>query len=305
MKPIDVAILTESRYLNPQNPNTYELNVLWEDDLLKKALERLDLTVVRIDWADTSFDWKSTRSAIFRTTWDYFDRIDEFNAFLARTENKTAFINSIAQVRWNMNKWYLQDLKDEGVKMVKTTYIQKGEQRSLRELLLDSDYGEAILKPVIAGAARHTYKIDLKTVSTYETVFSTLIAEEDLMLQPYQYSITKKGEISLIVIGGEFTHAILKKAKKGDFRVQDDFGGTVHPYEPSHIEIQFAEQVVRACKPIPAYARVDAMWDNEGDLAVSEVELIEPELWFREHKPAADKLARVVKNRIDQSADFY
>jgi len=30
----------------------------------------------------------------------------------------------------------------------------------------------------------------------------------------------------------KFTHAIVKRAKEGDFRVQDDFGGT-HHYDPT------------------------------------------------------------------------
>ena len=305
MKPIDVAILTESRYLDPKEQNDYNTNVLWEDGLLQQALERLELNVVRIDWADPDFDWNSTRCAIFRSTWDYFHRFAEFDAWLARVKEKTMFINSIETVRWNMDKWYLNDLEEKGIKVVKSKFIRRWEQNSLRELFLELDSYDAVLKPTIAGAARHTYKINLQNVDDYEEIFRNLIIDEDLMLQPFQYSITKKGEISLMVIGGEYSHAILKKAKEGDFRVQDDFGGTVHEYEASHIEMEFAEKVVRACKELPAYARVDLMWDNMGDLALSELELIEPELWFREYPKAANKLARVIRDRVFESAEFY
>lgn len=95
-----------------------------------------------------------------------------------------------------------------------------------------------------------------------------------------------------MVMGGKFTHAILKKAKPGEFRVQDDFGGSVHNYEASQEEIKFAEEVVKGCDPLPDYARVDVMWNNNDELAVSEVELIEPELWFRECDFAAGMLAK-------------
>ena len=37
------------------------------------------------------------------------------------------------------------------------------------------------------------------------------------------------------MINGQFTHAVLKKAKPGDFRVQDDFGGTVLDLSLIHI----------------------------------------------------------------------
>jgi len=101
-----------------------------------------------------------------------------------------------------------------------------------------------------------------------------------------------------MVIDGKFTHAVLKIAKKGDFRVQDDFGGTVHNYKPTSEEIDFAERVVKACELNPIYARVDMFTDNDGQLAVSELELIEPELWFRKNPDAADKLAFAIKKLI-------
>jgi len=104
--------------------------------------------------------------------------------------------------------------------------------------------------------------------------------------------------VSYMVFNGQFTHAILKKAKAGDFRVQDDFGGTVHDYKASTEEITFAEQAVRACPEMPLYARVDGFIDNEGQLAIAELELVEPELWFRNHPKAAEILAEGIKNKL-------
>ena len=94
------------------------------------------------------------------------------------------------------------------------------------------------------------------------------------------------------------TFYTLKKAKEGDFRVQDDFGGTVHDYDPTENEIRFAEAAVKACPELPIYARVDIFEDNDGNIALSELELIEPELWFRNYKPAALALAKGVKERL-------
>lgn len=298
MKEFDVVILTESRYLDPVTVDDYIQNVLTEDELLKSELESLGLKVSRKDWADPGFDWSTTRSAVFRTTWDYFDRFSEFKEWLSKVESLTQFFNPISQIKWNMDKWYLNDLRDKGIHVVETMYIRKGEKKSLRELVQASEWSDIILKPTIAGAARHTYKINVQNVADYQEIFEELIQNEDFMIQPFQYNITKKGEISFMVMDGKFTHAILKKAKSGDFRVQDDFGGTVHNYTASENEIEFAEEVVRACEPLPAYARVDVMWDNENRLAVSEVELVEPELWFRECKEAARLLAETIARDI-------
>ncbi len=298
MKNFDVVILTESRYLNPEKVNDYIQNILTEEELLKKALEKHDLKVIRKDWADPDLDWTSTKCAIFRTTWDYFDRFEEFQQWLDRVETQTKLINPISTIRWSMDKHYLRDLEKKGIRIVETLYIKRGESRSLSDIYSQAGWEDVILKPTVAGAARHTYKLNSGNIVDHESIFAELIAKEDMMLQPFQYKIAAKGEVSFMVMGGKFTHAILKKAKSGDFRVQDDFGGTVHNYDASSEEISFAESVVKACDPLPAYARVDVMWDNDDQLAVSEVELVEPELWFRECPEATDVLAGEVEDLI-------
>ena len=75
---IDVVILTDNRYVNPAKTDWYINQVLLEDKLLKTALEKQGLIVCKKDWADSNFDWTTTKYAIFRTTWDYCDRFDEF-----------------------------------------------------------------------------------------------------------------------------------------------------------------------------------------------------------------------------------
>lgn len=294
MKKFDVVILTESRYLNPVKVNDYIQNILTEEDLLKKALKKHGLSVIRKDWADPDFDWSSTKSIIFRTTWDYFDRFEEFQQWLDRVESQTMLINPVPTIRWNMDKHYLRDLEKKGIRVIETKYIKRNERNSLQSIVDETRWEDVILKPTVAASARHTYKLSRSNIAEHEEIFAKLIAKEDMMLQPFQHNITTKGEVSFMLMGGKFTHAILKKAKSGDFRVQDDFGGTVHKYEASEEEITFAEEVVRACEPLPVYARVDVMWDNEDELTVSEVELIEPELWFREYPKAADLLAEEV-----------
>jgi hypothetical protein len=97
-----------------------------------------------------------------------------------------------------------------------------------------------------------------------------------------------------MLFGGRYSHAVLKKAKQGDYRVQDDFGGSVRDYSPTAEEIEFAEKTVAACSPVPIYARVDVIWDNDNQLCVSELELIEPELWFRTCPSAAELFAEEV-----------
>ena len=121
-----------------------------------------------------------------------------------------------------------------------------------------------------------------------------------MLFQKYLYNITDKGEISLIMIGGEYTHAVRKIAKKGDFRVQDDHGGIVTPHTATIAEIEFAEKCIKNCPYNPLYARVDIVYDNNKKLSLSELELIEPELWFRNNKDSVKKMANVIFKKITQ-----
>ena len=128
-------------------------------------------------------------------------------------------------------------------------------------------------------------------VSQNESLFKQLTKERDMLVQPYINTSTHKGEASLMLFNGKYTHAILKKAKPGDFRVQDDFGGTVHPYMPTTNEIELAHKAFAACAFMPAYGRADMVWDEDGNPLISELEIIEPELWIRNFPDAAHTFA--------------
>ncbi len=294
-KPFDIIILTDNRYANPLKIDVYTQNVLDEDNYVKNALEEIGLVVGRLSWDDKNFDWCKTKYILFRTTWDYFDRFDEFSDWLDQVSQNTKLLNSEKIIRWNIDKHYLQDIKSKGTHIIPTVYIEKNSNSTLIALHKNNNWNHTILKPCTSGGARHTYKLNLTNLEEHENTFQELISNEAMMLQPFQNSIIKKGEISLMIINEKFTHAVLKKAKKGDFRVQDDFGGTVYNYTPTSKEITFAEKAVNACIEIPIYARVDITTDNDGKLAIVELELIEPELWFRNYPKAANYLADGIK----------
>lgn len=297
MAKYDVIILTDSRYVAPENPDQYTQNILTEDGLVRSALEKQGLSVERKSWSDPEFDWSEASAILFRTNWDYFDRFVEFYGWVQQVSVNTQFINSIDILNWNIDKHYLGDLGKKGVPIIPTRFIPRQSLLSLSELHDLTGWSHTVVKPAIGGAARHTFQITSKNLNEVEKHLKPLMEQEDFMLQPFQYSIPDEGEVSLMIFGGVYSHAVLKKAKPGDFRVQDDFGGTVHPYSASKDEIELGLQAVNTCPEKPAYARVDIMKDNDGNLAVSELELIEPELWFRNKPESANLMAKAV---IDQ-----
>jgi len=293
----DIVLLTQKEYVNPEAINEYIQNVLTEDELLTRALEEKGLRVARTHWDDETFDWENTPFALFRATWDYFNRFAEFHRWLNKRSQQIQLINSHATILWSMDKHYLRDLQMQGINIPPTLFIEKNCRTSLTKLMNQVSWKRAILKPAISGAARHTYLVEASSLEDQEAIFQELIGSEAMLLQEYQEQITTKGEVSFMVFDGQFSHAVLKKAKAGVFRVQDDFGGTLHPYSASQEEKDFVEQVIAHCKELPVYARVDVMWDNQDRLCLSELELIEPELWFRKEEKAAAALANAVHRR--------
>ena len=290
----DITILTDHRYVSPTKIDEYIQNVLDEDNSLKIALEKRGLRVTRTNWDNPTFDWSSTRYVIFRTTWDYFDRFEEFSKWLEKTASKTQFINPKELIYWNIDKHYLNDLEEAGIRIPNTLFIEQGDQRKLEDIISQLDWAEYILKPVVSGGGRHTYRFDGKNRHQHDAIYSELIQNESMMLQEFQHQILTKGEVAFMVFGGKFSHAVLKKAKTGDFRVQDDFGGSIHAYNATEEEIKFIEKAVSACQPQPVYARVDVLWNNQDQLCIGEIELIEPELWFRMDKDSANACADAI-----------
>ena len=297
----DVALLTEQRYTAAvaAEGDWYLDNILRDDQLLQSALARHGISTVRIDWANPDVDWSQFRCAVFRTTWDYFERQAEFTAWLNRVRGQTRLCNDAALISWNLDKHYLADLEAKGIPIVSSKFIERGSKVTLHEMFVESGWDEAIIKPCISGAARHTYRINRESVAPLEPVVRQLLTDESLILQPLQQSVMRDGEDALMFFNGRFTHAVRKVPKPGDFRVQDDYGGTMHPHEPSAAQIEFAQRALAACQPAPAYGRVDLVRDNHGNLAVMELELIEPELWLRNHPAAAtafaDEIAKIVR----------
>ncbi|MFM1932791.1 MAG: hypothetical protein RL226_2094 [Bacteroidota bacterium] len=293
-----IALLTESKYVAPEVVDWYVQQVLDEDRILQEALEACGFSVQRVAWSDADFNWNTVDVAVFRACWDYFHRFSEFNRWLDVAAGATLLFNSPELIRWNRDKHYLDDLKNRGVNVVTTVYLKRNSNESFTPVCAALGESQFVVKPTVSGAARHTHRFSIEEATSVQALLHPHLQEEDFMIQPFIRSIVEEGELSLVVINGKVTHAVRKIARAGDFRVQDDFGGSVHPHVPLPDEIAFAENAVRACPEFPIYARVDMVRDNQGQWAVSELELIEPELWFRHAPHAASQLAQALLNTL-------
>jgi glutathione synthase/RimK-type ligase-like ATP-grasp enzyme len=145
-----------------------------------------------------------------------------------------------------------------------------------------------VIKPPISASATGTHRLgqndDLPDDSR----------GRPMIVQPLIEEIARTGEFSLMLFDGDFSHAVVKRPKSGDFRVQPHLGGVTLPSKPPPGAARLAKQALAAAPAKATYARVDIVPDDEGTLRIMELELIEPAL-FLDHSPdAGDAFTRAI-----------
>lgn len=269
---------------------------------LIEALAAHGIRAVPAVWDDPAVDWDDFAGVIIRSCWDYHLRPVEFFDWIDRVARRGVPIrNSPAILRWNSRKTYLHDLAIGGVRTVPTLWLLGNDGRpataSLQSILADTGWENAVVKPVVSASAHDTWKVSRSDVRENAVVHDErlrrLIARHGVMVQPFVPEIEANGEWSLLFLGGSFSHAVLKRAAAGDFRVQREFGGTHETVTPPPSVLRQAERALRSAPGDTLYARVDGVL-IDGDLVVTELELLEPSLFLDAEPNAPERFAAAI-----------
>jgi len=278
-----------------------------DDRLLRDALVARGAEVDARPW-DARVDWSSYHRLVLRSCWNFHHRPREFLLWVdeVTARHDGSLRNAPALVRWSVNKRYLQDLNAHGVAIVPTIWVSVGEGEeapNLDALIAAQGWtGGAVVKPAISATAHETWRVATDDGASHQARFVALLAKSPsgVMVQPFIPEIQKDGEWSLIFLGGDFSHAVVKRPAVGDFRVQHDFGGTVERREPPAALIEDARAVLKAAARVTntrveeiLYARVDGIVRN-GGLLLMELEVIEPVLFFSHAPGAAARMAELI-----------
>ena len=271
-----------------------------DDAPLVAALERRGLEPRPLVWDDPRCDWAATPICIIRSTWDYFDRPDEFRAWAERVGAVTELWNRAETIRWNSDKRYLRELGDHGVPTVPTLWLEPGSDVDIAYELAMHDWGSAIVKPAIDGGARRLMRVGPgeADAGAAQAHVDTLLAGGAVLVQPFVESIERDGELSIVFVDGHFTHAVRKRPADDDFRVQPEWGGTNERVDPAPREHEAAGAVLTAAGRDFLYARVDLVGGHDGEPLLVELEVIEPRLFLRSAPDAAEALADAVAARL-------
>src|SRR5258706_11368488 len=275
-----------------------------DDRLAAEALRRRGAVVDPLLWDAPGVDGAGFDAVIVRSVWDYHLRPVEFLHWVGTLERAgTLLLNPPAVLRWNHHKSYLRDLAAHGVATVPTVWLERGADADLGGLLAERGWAEAVVKPAISARARETWVTSPSSNRTDQGRLRALLLAGDALVQPVVPEVGSKGEWSLIFLGGEFSHAMLKRPREGDFRVQEELGGTALREEPSAALVEQARQALAAAPAPCLYARADGV-ERDGRLVLMELELIEPGLYFGAAPGAADRFAGACLDRLARQGTY-
>jgi glutathione synthase/RimK-type ligase-like ATP-grasp enzyme len=265
-----------------------------DDEPLLDALAERGVPTRILAWDDPSVDWSTAELVVIRSTWDYMERRDEFVAWAERVDRSTALFTPAEVVRWNTEKSYLRRWAESGIATVPTRWLDRGTAAVLADLLDEEGWDRAVVKPVVSAGALGTIRLGRTEAADAQAHLDALLATGDVMVQPYLQSIEVAGETSVLWIDGVLTHAVRKRPASGDFRVQEEFGGTDVLVDVDEGSRRLVDAVLTRLDRRCRYARVDVVEGPEGERWLIEVELVEPQLFLRHSPEATARLADAI-----------
>ena len=282
-----------------------------DDDLLLQLLGERGADLTYAPWDDTAVDWESFPLVVARSPWDYATRHDEFVAWVDRVAERLE--NAAPLIRWNSDKRYLGDLGADGVPVVETAYVAPGDPAPTIDR-------EVVIKPTISAGARSTGRFGPESTGAAAGLLERIAtAGQTAMVQPYLASVDTDGETAVVMIDGERSHVLHKKALLGADEIaptrDDTLGVAEAMYDPELVvagaadddQYELADTVLEAVRRrfgvTPLIARVDMLRAADGTPVLLELEAIEPNLYFEQAPDAAERLADAILRRARQAAE--
>ena len=269
-----------------------------DDQPLVPALERAGVRAEAAVWSDPSIEWESYDAVVIRSCWDYHLRVAEFFTWLDRLESGDVRVwNPPALVRWNADKRYLLDLARRGVPTIPTMIALRGRPRDVEAIVHAEGWRRVVVKPALSASGYETQRLTSPFDDAARETIARVAGLSHVLVQPFVEEIPRDGELSFTFIDGRFSHAAIKRARSGEFRVQTEHGGSVETITADPNLVEQAGRVLAALDEVPLYARVDGVV-RESDLLLMELELIEPNVFLGARAGAVDDFAASIRARL-------
>jgi glutathione synthase/RimK-type ligase-like ATP-grasp enzyme len=265
-----------------------------DDESLRQGLATLGILSHVAAWDDAATEWGQFDLLILRSCWNYHLKPLAFLCWLGSLRKRRVPVLNSQFFNWNLSKTYLLDLARRGVAIPPTEKTDSQDSRTLAEIMTEHGWKEVVVKPTVSASAYETWRVTQRGAVARAGAFRRLRCQRELLVQKFLPEVATCGELSFVFLGGSYSHAVLKTAQAGDFRVQTDFGGSRSLARPGERLIEQAVQILHRAAPEAAYARVDAV-EVDRQLVLMELELIDPVLFLSYETDAGSRFATAIE----------
>lgn len=263
-----------------------------------EPMAALGWQVETVNWR-SKLDWNQYQAVYICTPWDYPDHQTQFLDVLETIDTSDALlINDLELVHWTLQKTYLRDVEQLGSEIVPSTWYDGFASVDTAEFFGEHQTNRVVIKPTVGANARDTFVLTDPVGDDRLQMLRQMYADRAFLIQPFIETIQAEGEYSLFFFNGQYSHAIQKTPKPGDFRVQEEHGADIKPVQPTRSLLDTATALFSMIEPLPTYGRGDWVRDAAGRYLLMELELIEPSLYLRTDSGAATRFARALDERF-------
>ena len=273
-------------------------NFVIDSDLSFAPMADLGWEVEMVPWR-RAVDWNDYDLVYICTPWDYQNDVAAFLGVLEAIERSSAqLVNGLQLVTWNLEKTYLSELEMRGADIVPSLFFQRFDVDRVAACFAAHETDKLVLKPVVGANADHIFVVTEPLSDEVVDALRQTYERRPFFVQPFIDSVQSEGEYSLFFFGGDYSHAILKKPRAGDFRTQEEHGADILSIEAPAALVETARQVLGVVNPQPVYVRADFVRGSGERFLLMELELIEPSLYFRTDPGSASRFARALTRAV-------
>jgi len=292
--------MTKSLLILTPDPETSSYEGRWPYvlDAYREALAGIDVEVFDQPWSqalDRAYDLICPL-----VVWGYHTKVEAFREVMdALSHAGVAMLNPPGIVGWNADKRYLRDLAEAGVRIIPTVFADRLSDEIIAQAR--ADFGQVVvLKPVVSAGAKNTLVFRDAHLADAPRDGKSAPPDGAAMIQPFMPAIQSEGEWSLLFFGGQFSHAVLKTPKSGDFRSQPDYDAHLRPLPPPPEALDLAEAALDYVgRDRLLYARADMVRDETRRFCLMELELIEPDLYLTYDPEAMMRFKDAVEHALE------
>lgn len=210
--------------------------------------------------------------AVYRSLGAIEPRIFKFQSHLLDLKEKYSgfVINNLEAMLFGVRKDYLLFLQRNGFPVIPSKKFSNSISiENLKSESFEKDDGLNIIKPITGECGNSFYLLSEVTQDILDYKRSKV---GGWIMQPLMNEILK-GEISLIMIGGEVSHAVKKIPSVSDYRINERWVGEIKQIDPPSEVVSLAKEVYRIWPFDLLTFRLDVIETSSGYM-IMEVETV-------------------------------